>query len=85
MACGKSLQGHAILLMTHWVDCFSQLDQIIYIHDHQVSVGKHEDLLKKNAVYADLIEGGAATCVISLKRSFMTIPRASSPWSCSSS
>ncbi|GHN17846.1 hypothetical protein ME796_14330 [Lactobacillus delbrueckii] len=51
VACRKSLQGHAILLMTHWVDCFSQLDQIIYIHD----VGKHEDLLKKNA---DLIEGG---------------------------
>lgn len=58
VACGKSLQGHAILLMTHWVDCFSQLDQIIYIHDHQVSVGKHEDLLKKNAGYAELIEGG---------------------------
>lgn len=54
----KSLQGHVILLMTHRVDCFSQLDQIIYIHDHQVSVGKHEDLLKKNAGYAKLIEGG---------------------------
>ncbi|GHN52660.1 ABC transporter ATP-binding protein [Lactobacillus delbrueckii] len=62
VACGKrSLQGHAILLMTHRVDCFIQLDQIIYIHDHQVSVGKHDE------------------------RSFMTIPRASSPWSCSSS
>ncbi|MFV4953007.1 ATP-binding cassette domain-containing protein [Lactobacillus delbrueckii] len=54
----KSLQGHVILLMTHRVNCFSQLDQIIYIHDHQVSVGKHEDLLKKNAGYAELIEGG---------------------------
>ena len=58
VACGKSLQGHVILLMTHRVDCFSQLDQIICIHDHQVSVGKHEDLLKKNAGYADLIEEG---------------------------
>ncbi len=46
------------MLMTHWVDCFSQLDQIIYIHDHQVSVGKHDELLKKNAGYAKLIEGG---------------------------
>ncbi|WP_260368892.1 hypothetical protein [Lactobacillus delbrueckii] len=46
------------MLMIHRVDCFSQLDQIICIHDHQVSVGKHEDLLKKNAGYADLIEGG---------------------------
>lgn len=46
VACRKSLQGHAILLMTHRVDCFSQPDQIICIHDHHVSVGKHEDLLK---------------------------------------
>lgn len=58
VACGKSLKGHVILLMTHRVDCFSQLDQIIYIHDHQVSVGKHDELLKKNAGYAKLIEGG---------------------------
>lgn len=54
----KSLQGHVILLMTHQVDCFSQLNQIIFIHDHQVSVGKHEDLLEQNADYAKLIEGG---------------------------
>ncbi|GHV96968.1 ABC transporter ATP-binding protein [Lactobacillus nasalidis] len=54
----KSLKGHIILLMTHRVDCFSQLDQIVFINDHRVFTGNHADLLSQNKDYQKLIEGG---------------------------
>ena len=49
------MKGRTVLAIAHRISTISQMDRILVMHKGQiVEDGNHQDLLKKNGVYADL-------------------------------